>query len=109
MSAADFWSNRERAQGDVEEVSRVRSLLNPLRELERAVGDFEALRQLAVQAADWFSLHLAAPVPERTPAIDASTLMARHATGKIRPSAGLAPIESNAATPRMIDATRVTS
>ena len=49
MSAADFWSNRERAQAEVEEVSRVRSLLNPLRELERAVEDFEALRQLAAE------------------------------------------------------------
>ena len=52
MSAADFWSNRERAQGDVEEVSRIRSLLNPLRELERAVEDFEALRQLAAEEPD---------------------------------------------------------
>jgi peptide chain release factor 2 len=49
MSAADFWSNRERAQGDVEEVSRIRSLLNPLRELDRAMDDFEALRQLAAE------------------------------------------------------------
>ena len=52
MSAADFWSNRERAQGDVEEVSRLRSRLNPLRELERAVADFEALRQLAAEESD---------------------------------------------------------
>jgi peptide chain release factor 2 len=52
MSAADFWSNRERAQGEVEEVSRLRSLLNPLRELERAVADFEALRQLAAEESD---------------------------------------------------------
>src|SRR5256885_4298646 len=52
MSAADFWSNRERAQGDVEEVSRLRSLLNPLRDLERAVADFEALRQLANEESD---------------------------------------------------------
>src|SRR5213592_3453729 len=52
MSAEDFWSNRERAQVDVEEVSRVRSLLNPLRELERAVADFEALRQLAAEEPD---------------------------------------------------------
>ena len=43
MSAADFWSNRERAQADVEEVSRVRSLLNPLRELERADGRFRGV------------------------------------------------------------------
>src|SRR5438477_1287017 len=52
MSGADFWSNRERAQTDVEEVSRVRSLLNPLRELERAQEDFEALRQLAAEEPD---------------------------------------------------------
>ncbi len=47
MSAPDFWSNRERAQGDVEEVSRLRSLINPFRELERAIADFEVLHQLA--------------------------------------------------------------
>jgi len=52
MSEENFWSNRERAQGDVEEVSRLRALLNPLRELERAVADFEALRQLAAEEPD---------------------------------------------------------
>ncbi len=45
----------------------------------------------------------------KTPAIEATTPMARAASGKIRPSAGLAPIELKAATPRMIDATSVTS
>ncbi|HEX4641758.1 MAG TPA: PCRF domain-containing protein, partial [Chthoniobacterales bacterium] len=52
MSAADFWANRERAQGEVEEVSRLRSLLNPLRELEKAADDFEALRELAAEESD---------------------------------------------------------
>jgi peptide chain release factor 2 len=52
MSAPDFWSNRERAQSEVEEVSRLRSLLNPFRELERATEDFEALQQLAVEESD---------------------------------------------------------
>ena len=52
MAAADFWSNRERAQADVEEVSRLRSLLNPLKELERAVADFDALRELASEEND---------------------------------------------------------
>src|SRR3954468_6268965 len=52
MSAGDFWSNRERAQGEVEEVSRLRSLLNPLRELQKAVADFEALRELAAEESD---------------------------------------------------------
>ena len=52
MSAPDFWSNRERAQSEVEEVSRLRSLINPFRELERATEDFEALQQLALEEAD---------------------------------------------------------
>ncbi|MDQ6765706.1 MAG: peptide chain release factor 2 [Verrucomicrobiota bacterium] len=52
MTAPDFWSNRERAQTDVEEVSRIRSLLNPFRELERETNDFEALQQLAGEETD---------------------------------------------------------
>jgi peptide chain release factor 2 len=47
MSASDFWNNRERAQADVDEVSRLGSLINPFRELEREIADFEALHQLA--------------------------------------------------------------
>jgi len=47
MTAPDFWSNRERAQTDVDQVSRLRSLINPFCELEREVSDFEALQQLA--------------------------------------------------------------
>jgi len=47
MSAPDFWNNRERAQADVEEVSRLRSLINPFYQLEREIQDFEALQQLA--------------------------------------------------------------
>jgi peptide chain release factor 2 len=49
MSAPDFWSNRERAQADVEEVSRLRSLINPFFELEREIEDFDALQQLAAE------------------------------------------------------------
>src|SRR5206468_6500999 len=49
MAAADFWSNRERAQTDVEEVSRLRSLINPFQELEREIEDFSALQQLAAE------------------------------------------------------------
>ncbi|MEP6603702.1 MAG: peptide chain release factor 2 [Spartobacteria bacterium] len=49
MAAPDFWNNRERAQVDVEEVSRVRGLINPFQELEREINDFEALQQLAAE------------------------------------------------------------
>src|ERR1700737_3610587 len=52
MAAPDFWSNRERAQADVEEVSRLRFLINPFQELEREIGDFEALQQLATEERD---------------------------------------------------------
>jgi peptide chain release factor 2 len=52
MSAADFWNNRERAQADVEEVSRFKSLINPFYELEREMADFHALRQLAEEEHD---------------------------------------------------------
>ncbi|MEP6955208.1 MAG: peptide chain release factor 2 [Chthoniobacterales bacterium] len=52
MAAPDFWESRERAQTDVEEVSRLRSLLTPLRELERATEDFEVLQQLAAEEQD---------------------------------------------------------
>ena len=52
MATPDFWSNRERAQTDVEEASRLRSLINPFRELEREVEDFSALQQLAAEETD---------------------------------------------------------
>jgi peptide chain release factor 2 len=52
MAAPDFWSNRERAQADVEEVSRLRSLINPFHELEREIEDFSALQQLAEEEVD---------------------------------------------------------
>src|SRR5437773_1076917 len=47
MAGSDFWNNRERAQANVEEVSRLKSLINPVHELEREIADFDALRQLA--------------------------------------------------------------
>jgi peptide chain release factor 2 len=52
MAAPDFWSNRERAQVDVEEVSRLRSLINPFQELERDIEDFGALHELAAEESD---------------------------------------------------------
>jgi peptide chain release factor 2 len=52
MAAPDFWSNRERAQAEVEEVSRLRSLINPFQELEREIVDFSALQQLVAEESD---------------------------------------------------------
>ena len=52
MAEPDFWSNRERAQADVEEVSRLRSLINPFQQLEREIEDFSALQELAAEESD---------------------------------------------------------
>ncbi len=52
MAAPDFWSNRERAQADVEEVSRVKSLITPMGEIEREFEDFVALQELAAEETD---------------------------------------------------------
>src|SRR5438128_10060012 len=47
MAGPDFSNNRERAQADVDQVSQLRSLINPFHELEREIEDFDALHQLA--------------------------------------------------------------
>src|SRR5438067_11913526 len=52
MGAPDFLSNRERAQSDVEEVSRLRALISPFQELEREIEDLDALQQLATEETD---------------------------------------------------------
>ncbi len=52
MAAPDFWDSRERAQGDVEEVSRIRSLINPFRELEREIDDIAVMQELAAEESD---------------------------------------------------------
>src|SRR5499427_6882771 len=52
MAEKNFWNNRERAQTDVDEVSRLRSLINPFHELEREVEDFSALQELAAEETD---------------------------------------------------------
>ncbi len=52
MTAPEFWNNRERAQGMVEEVSRLRGQINPLTEMERGLDDVEVLKALAAEETD---------------------------------------------------------
>ncbi len=47
MSEADFWSNKERAQQQVEEVSVLRGKVGPLTQIERQFEDLEVLIELA--------------------------------------------------------------
>ena len=52
MSEPDFWSNKERAQSQVEEVSTLRGKVTPVVQLERQLADFEVLLELAEAEAD---------------------------------------------------------
>src|SRR5437773_2268245 len=56
MAASDFWSNRERAQADVEEVSRLRSLVNPFQELDRAKWFQIADRGHSTRRRSWYKI-----------------------------------------------------
>ncbi len=52
MSAPDFWSQKERAQQLVEEVSALRGKITPFTALERQLADFEVLVELAEAEAN---------------------------------------------------------
>jgi len=52
MSEADFWTNKERAQKNVEEVSSLRGKITPLLALDRQIEDLPVLIELAREAND---------------------------------------------------------
>jgi peptide chain release factor 2 len=52
MAEADFWTNKERAQKLVEEVSTLRGKITPLLALERQIEDLPVLIELAQEARD---------------------------------------------------------
>jgi len=52
MAAPDFWNNREAAQRDVEQVSALRSKIQPFQALESRVADLEVLKELAAEEAE---------------------------------------------------------
>ena len=52
MSAPDFWSHKDRAQELVEEVSALRSKINPFLALHRQLADLEVLVELATIETD---------------------------------------------------------
>ncbi len=47
MTQANFWDRRDRAQETVAQVKRCRAVLEPFRRLEKKVGDFAVLAELA--------------------------------------------------------------
>src|SRR5258708_4222223 len=63
MAAPDFWNNRERAHADVNEVSRLRSLINPFHELERESDQSNAFITIhsgagGTESCDWADMLL---------------------------------------------------
>ena len=52
MAEPDFWTNKERAQKQVEEVSSLRGKITPLLALERQIEDLPVLIELALEARD---------------------------------------------------------
>jgi len=51
MSEPGFWDNKDKAQADVEKVSRLRGLIEPFRGLETRIGDLAVLHEMAVEEA----------------------------------------------------------
>lgn len=51
MSEPGFWENKDKAQADVEKVSRLRGLIEPFRALETRVGDLAVLHEMAEEEA----------------------------------------------------------
>jgi peptide chain release factor 2 len=47
MAEPGFWDNKDKAQADVERVSRLRGIIEPFRGLETRIGDLAVLRELA--------------------------------------------------------------
>jgi peptide chain release factor 2 len=52
MAASDFWSNKERAQASVEEVSALRAKVNPLLGAQAQLDDLAVLQELALAETD---------------------------------------------------------
>jgi peptide chain release factor 2 len=51
MAEPGFWDNKDKAQADVEKVSRLRSLLEPFRGLETRIADLSVLHEMATEEA----------------------------------------------------------
>jgi len=52
MAAPDFWASKEKAQELIAELRTCRNVLEPFRQMERKVGDFAALAELAAEMDD---------------------------------------------------------
>ena len=49
MSAPDFWNDKDSAQATVAEMSSVRNIIEPFRQLEKSIDDYDAALELAAE------------------------------------------------------------
>jgi peptide chain release factor 2 len=49
MAEPGFWDNKDKAQADVERVSRLRGIIEPFKALDSRIQDLDVLRELAVE------------------------------------------------------------
>ncbi|MBJ7390725.1 MAG: PCRF domain-containing protein, partial [Chthoniobacterales bacterium] len=59
MSEPGFWDNKDKAQADVEKVSRLRGLIEPFRGLETRTADLSILHEMALEEAAGDARHQA--------------------------------------------------
>jgi peptide chain release factor 2 len=74
MAEPGFWDNQEAAQSVISAVSGMRAKINPLRDLERLVGDLEVLREMAQEGDEESILELAQTFPVVRQKLDALEL-----------------------------------
>lgn len=55
MSAPDFWNDKESAQATVAEMSSVRNIIEPFRQLEKNIEDYDAALELAAEDEEFVS------------------------------------------------------
>ncbi len=49
MAASDFWNNRDKSQSVIEEVSKLRNTITPLKDLEQKIADLEVMQTLVAE------------------------------------------------------------
>lgn len=74
MAEPGFWDNQESAQTVISAVSGMRAKINPMRELEKLVGDLEVLREMAQEGDEESILELSQTFPLVRQKLDALEL-----------------------------------
>ena len=75
MGEPSFWDNQESAQSVISAVSAIRAKVNPVREMEKVLGDLEVLREMALEGDEESITELAQTYPVVSKKLDAIELV----------------------------------